>query len=405
MDRRRFGKSLVGAAAGTGAGLVAAGNGARAADPKGAPARDAAYRVFPDLPVRRNDKIHSGGDYHVTAGKMVTDPVSLNYFRRFNARYLTVMAHNTASREQLADFPHFGGFLNADGPWDLDQLKRMQDDCRNADMVLEAVRMDSAYIIMKEGPVRERYLDIIRENIRRVGQAGGTLVTMHWTMIPIYRNFNAPGRGGSTYNGFKLEPNWKDLPPFGPAGPVSLDDYWGRIEYFLKGVLPVCHEAKVKLGVHPYDPGGLPLGFRGVDNWDAVDFAAALKKYALLVDDPYNCFTYECGVAGESLPDPNTEINILRWLGERKKIAQVHFRNVRGHQNNFIEVYEDEGDCPMFNCLKVLRDTGFEGTLLPDHNPVHPDDPGKLQAYAFSYGYIEGLLRAAKEEAIRATRA
>jgi mannonate dehydratase len=405
MDRRNFGKSLVSAAAGTGAGLVAAGSGARAADPKGGSARDAAYRVFPDLPVRRNDKIHSGGDYHVTAGKMVTDPVSLNYFRRFNARYLTVMAHNTASREQLADFPHFGGFLNADGPWDLDQLKRMQDDCRNADMVLEAVRMDSAYIIMKEGPVRERYLDIIRENIRRVGQAGGTLVTMHWTMIPIYRNFNAPGRGGATYNGFKLEPNWKELAPFGPPGHVSLDDYWGRIEYFLKGVLPVCHEAKVKLGVHPYDPGGLPLGFRGVDNWDAVDYAAALKKYALLVDDPYNCFTYECGVAGESLPDPNTEINILRWLGERGKIAQVHFRNVRGHQGNFIEVYEDEGDCPMFNCLKVLRDTGFEGTLLPDHNPVHPDDPGKLQAYAFSYGYIEGLLRAAKEEAIRATRA
>ena len=37
--------------------------------------------------------------------------------------------------------------------------------------------------------------------------------------------------------------------------------------------------------------------------------------------------------------------------------------------------------------------------------PVNPDDPGKLQSYAFSYGYMEGLLRAAKEEAIRATRA
>ena len=48
---------------------------------------------------------------------------------------------------------------------------------------------------------------------------------------------------------------------------------------------------------------------------------------------------------------------------------------------------------------------GWEGTLLPDHNPVNPDDPNKLQAYAFSYGYIEGLLRAAKEEAIRATTA
>ena len=63
------------------------------------------------LEVRRNDKIRTGGDYHTTAGKMVTDPVSLNYFHRFNARYLTVMAHSTASREQLADFPHFGGFL------------------------------------------------------------------------------------------------------------------------------------------------------------------------------------------------------------------------------------------------------------------------------------------------------
>ncbi|HEU0097017.1 MAG TPA: hypothetical protein VFQ52_11240, partial [Rhizomicrobium sp.] len=188
MDRRHFGKALVGATAGAGgAGLIAAGTGARAADPKGAPGRDAAYRVFPDLPVRRNDKIRTGGDYHVTAGKMVTDPVSLNYFRRFNARYLTVMAHNTASKEQLAEFPHFGGFLNADGPWDLDQLKRMQDDCHNAGMVMEAVRMDSAYIVMKEGPVRDRYLDIIRENIRRAGQAGATLVTMHWTMLPIYR--------------------------------------------------------------------------------------------------------------------------------------------------------------------------------------------------------------------------
>ena len=293
----------------------------------------------------------------------------------------------------------------ASGPWDLDELKKGQEACQNAGMVMEAVRMDSAYIIMKDGPLRERYLDIIRGNIAKAGEAGCTLVTMHWTMIPIYRNFTVPGRGNSTYVGFKLEPNWKDLPVYPPSGRVSLEDYWSRIEYFLKGVLPVCHQAKVKLGVHPYDPGGMPLGYRGVDNWDAVDYAAALKKYATLVDDPYNCFTYECGVAGESLPDPNTEIGIMRWLAERGKIAQVHFRNVRGHVNNFLEVYEDEGDCPMFNCLKVLRDTGWEGTLLPDHNPANPDDPKKLEAYGFSYGYIEGLLRAAKEEALRATRA
>jgi len=405
MDRRNFGKALVGGIAG--AGLAATVTPTQPAQAQGGPpAKDQAYRVFPDLPVRRNDKIRTGGDYHSIAGSgNIFSTEALNYFRRFNARYITGMTVSTGTPEEMSHFPHAGGFLNASGPWDLDALKRGQEACQGLGMVMEACRMDSAYIVMKEGPDRERYLDIIRGNIVKAGQAGATLITMHWTMIPIYRNFTAPGRGGSTYVGFKIEPDWKDLPVYGPSGKVSLDDYWGRIEYFLKAVLPVCHQAKVKLGVHPYDPGGMPLGYMGVDNWDAVDYEAALKKYALLVDDPYNCFTYECGVAGESLPDPSKEINIMRWLAERGKIAQVHFRNVRGHLHNFLEVYEDEGDCPMFNCVKVLRDTNWEGTLLPDHNPANPDDPKKLEAYGFSYGYMEGLLRAAKEEAIRATSA
>jgi mannonate dehydratase len=404
MDRRIFAKALMGGLAGTGLAAAAAPmQAAQAQD--AAPAKDLPYRVFPDLPVRRNDRIRAGGDYHSIAGSGdIFSTEALNYFRRFNALYISGMTASTPTPEE-AHLPRVGGFLNPSGPWDLDALKRGQQACRDLGMVMEACRMDSAYILMKEGSERERYLDIIRGNIMKAGEAGATLVTMHWTMIPIRRNFTVPGRGGSTYVGFKLESNWKELPVFKPSGRVSLDDYWGRIEYFLKGVLPVCREAKVKLGVHPYDPGGLPLGYMGVDNWDAGNFEAALKKYALLVDDPYNCFTFDCGVAGESLADPRTEINIMRWLAERGKIAQVHFRNVRGHLDNFVEVYEDEGDCPMFNCLKVLRDTNWVGTLLPDHNPASPDDPGKLQAYAFSYGYIQGLLRAAKEEAIRATSA
>jgi mannonate dehydratase len=397
-SRRDFGKTVIGGAVGVGITADTAD-----AQPKGPSPKDAAYRVFPDLPVRRNDKIRSGGDYHTVVGKNgFTSKESLEYFRRFNARYLTAAARDTGvvkNPKRIAG----GAEMTAEGPWDLDLMKKMQDDCRNAGMVLECIRMSSAYILMKPGPERERFLDTLRDNIRKVGQAGCTLISYHWTMIPIRRNFTAPGRGGSTYLGFKLEPDYKNLPVNPASGRVSSDDYWERIDTFLKGVIPVCKESKVKLACHPYDPGGMPLGYQGVDNWDAIDYAAALKKYVMLYDDPANGLTYDCGVAGESLPDPNTEINIMRWLAERGKINQVHFRNVRGHLHNLIEVYEDEGDCPMFNCLKVLRDTGWEGTLLPDHNPVHPDDPNKLQAYGFSYGYIEGLLRAAKEEAIRAT--
>lgn len=399
MDRRGFGKALIGGAVGAG---VEAGGSAQAQNRP----RDEIFRVLPDLPVRYNDKIRTGGDYHSQAGERFTDRTSLEYFRRFNARYLTVIASRAAAAapQSISEFPRYGGFLNADGPWDGEALKRMQDDCQKADMVLEGVRMDSVYIIMKDGPMRERYLDIIRDNIRKAGAAGATLVSYHWTATPIRRNFNAPGRGGSTYEGFKLEPDWRNLPVTKAAGTLKLDEYWERIDYFLKGVLPVCRETKVRLACHPYDPGGQPLGYMGVDNWDAADYAAALKKYVTIVDDHYNALCYDCGVAGESLADPNSQLPVLRWLSEKGKIAQIHFRNIRGGLHNFLETYEDEGDVNMFNCIRVLRDTNWEGTLLPDHNPSHPDDPKKLQAFAFSYGYIEGLLKAAREEALRVTK-
>ena len=35
---------------------------------------------------------------------------------------------------------------------------------------------------------------------------------------------------------------------------------------------------------------------------------------------------------------------------------------------------------------------------FPDHIPHHPGDPGKLQAYAFGYGYINAPIIAANSE-------
>ena len=409
LDRRDFGKILLGAAAT--AGLASKASRADAA--KATP--DAPYRVFPDLRVIRNDKIRAGGDYWIEVGSEgLTSAASLNYFRRFNVRYLSAKGPADPARRASAPYPHYSGafdgngpsFLEADGAWNLDQLELMQENCRRADMVLEGVRMDSVYIVMQEGPEREQYLDVIRENLRKASKAGINLVSYHWTMIPIRRNSTVPGRGGSSYTGFKLEANYKDLPATAPAGRVSLEDYWSRIDHFLRNVVPVARECRVRLACHPYDPGGLPLGYQGVDNYDAVDFVAAVKRYELLYDDIYNSFTYDCGVGGESMDDPNAQLALLRYLAERGKIAQMHFRNIRGHRDDFIETYIDEGDVNMLDIVRVLRDTNWEGSLLPDHvpNSHDPDDPHKLQSFAFAFGYIQGLLRAAREEAIKATK-
>jgi mannonate dehydratase len=48
--------------------------------------------------------------------------------------------------------------------------------------------------------------------------------------------------------------------------------------------------------------------------------------------------------------------------------------------------------------MRILRDVQFSGSICPDHMPSHPDDPGKLQAYAFGYGYIKALIHAVNSE-------
>jgi mannonate dehydratase len=48
--------------------------------------------------------------------------------------------------------------------------------------------------------------------------------------------------------------------------------------------------------------------------------------------------------------------------------------------------------------MRIFRDTGYEGYFLPDHMPSSPGDPGKLQAYAFGYGYIHALINSVNSE-------
>ncbi|HWD98693.1 MAG TPA: mannonate dehydratase, partial [Bryobacteraceae bacterium] len=238
--RRDFGKTLVAGVVGAGvAGSVAPQ--VIAAEPKHGP--------------RKNTLMHVGGDYHSVAGGRgadITGKANLEYNLRHGVKHLTA----TISK------------ISKDGAWDSDELKRMRDNCDKAGMTFEAIRMDSEYIMLPNGPERDRRLDSIMGNIQKASEVGVKVITHHWTVIPIRRNTKASGRGGVTYAAFKLEDNWQSL-PVGAAGKVSSDDYWERITYFLHHVIPVCKQYDVKMAAHPYDPPGLPFGYEGAENWDS----------------------------------------------------------------------------------------------------------------------------------------
>jgi len=370
MKRREFSTRLVGGVAG--AGLAGAAN------------RVPVSAQAAQTP-RKNTLMHVGGDYHSVAGageRGITTRENLEYNLRHGVRHLTVQLRQRS----------------ADGGWDPVELKMMKDDCDKYGVILEAIRMEAEYIKLRKGPERDRELDRINGNIRKAAQVGVKIITYHWTVIPIRRNRQTPGRGGSTYAGFKLEENWRDLPA-GESGRVTSDEYWERITHFLKRVIPVAAEYDVRMACHPYDPPGLPFGYQGADNWDSPSIFDAIKRYEAIVDSPHNGFQLCLGTASEGLKNPKTEIlPIVQYLGKEGKIFQIHMRNIRGGLHDFEEVFPDEGVLDFFQILRILRDVQFPGALCPDHMPRHADDPRSLQAFAFGYGYIKALIQAVNSE-------
>jgi mannonate dehydratase len=398
MKRRDFGKSLVGSAVGVGLSTLIPGT--KLAVGQHVPD----YGPLKPVTPKKNLKMHVGSDYHVIEGPSIFSKENLEYNVRFGVKSISPDPDLEAHRGKPRPSGSAGGdFIPIEGPveggaFDLDLLKRMKDNCDAAGIWLEGLRMDSGYIILKQKSDQDKKIDQISENIRKAAQVDVHLISQHWTMIPIRRNGTAPGRGGAVYTTFKLENDWKSLPE-GVAGHVGYNEYWERIEYFLKKIIPVCAEYKVAMANHPYDPPGLPYGYEGVENFDTPSIYDAYKRYADIVDSPWNGFQLDMGVIGEGSTNVNkTEPDLVRYMLRRGKVKQVHMRNIKGGLNDFQEVYPDEGVIDFFKIIRIFRDEGYEGAFLPDHMPEHAGDPGKLQAYAFGYGYINALINAANSE-------
>jgi hypothetical protein len=100
------------------------------------------------------------------------------------------------------------------------------------------------------------------------------------------------------------------------------------------------------------------------------------------------------GIA-EMLDDPAHEIfEVIRWFGERGKIFNVHFRNIKGKMLDFMEAFPDEGDMDMARSVAAYHDVGYPYMLMPHHVPqIDGRDPSG-GAFAYCYGYIQALLDA-----------
>src|SRR5215469_13584223 len=230
-----------------------------------------------------------------------------------------------------------------DEKWSVDGLSRLREQVESYGLSLAMIPLPMSSvtinknnypnILLGKSPERDREIDEITAMIRNAGKAGIPAVKYNLTYLGVVRSGYAPGRGGSRASSFVYETAKVDPEVFELAKGDD-DTMWERIEYFLKRVVPVAEDAKVRIACHPNDPGMPKGGFHGVPS--VLSSVEGLKRFIDISPSPYHGLNFCQGTVCEMLDQPAAEIpDIIRYFGSRKKIFNVHFRNIIGHRLKF----------------------------------------------------------------------
>ena len=341
-----------------------------------------------------------------------TNDAHLGYFARYGVRHICGYPETAPGKT----FPT------------LDELNRMKDLAAKHKIEIVCVGppiLESSFIdrekhpaiMLAQSPERDRDIEQFQNLIRICAQADLPSIKYNMSILGVLRSGTRPGRGDeidavwnlaeASYakkpvivgghddtkgNVMPVVPNSDPTKGLSRAGHVDADAFWERITYFLERVVPVANEYKIRLACHPHDPGVPPEGYMGVDR--VLGTVGGLKHFITIKESPYHGLNFCQGTVSEMLDDPGKEIyDVIRYFGTRDKIFNVHFRNIRGHRDNFVEVYPDEGDVDMVKAIQTYKEVGYQYMLMPDHVPTAASDPGGLQSFAFCYGYIRGLIQ------------
>lgn len=289
-----------------------------------------------------------------------------------------------------------------DEHWSVAGLSQLREHVESFGIQLAAVplplssvpiaRAENPAILLGKSPERDREIDQICRMIENCARAGIPMVKYNFNLLGVPRTGRVPGRGGASYSAFDYSKEAKDL-PLTEAGLVSSDTMWERIGYFLNRVVPVAEANKVKIACHPHDPAMPAAGFRGIPR--VLGSVEGLKRLIEIHPSPYHGLNFCQGTVSEMLRDPGREIfDVIRYFGTRKKIFNVHFRNIHGGFLHFEETFPDAGDVDMLAALRVYKEVGYDGMIMPDHVPRIEGDLHGRQAFAFAFGYMRGLLQA-----------
>lgn len=284
-------------------------------------------------------------------------------------------------------------FWGVDNWWEYETLMRARNRFADHGLSLDVVEDRPPMRKTVRGQDgRDEEIETVKTLIRNMGRLEIDTYCWVWTENPlgaIRTSDSVPGRGGSQMIAYDRK--WMDKAPEHPDANLTEDDLWENLEYFLNKIVPVAEEAGVNLALHPDDPPHSPI--RGVPR--IVKSVEDYRRILNLHDSPRHGVAFCQGnfsAMGADIPAT------IREFGDR--IHFIHFRDVDGQADSFVETWHDDGPTDMKATIEAYQEVGYDGPIRPDHVPRMADEQDRddaLPGYTdrgrlFAIGYIKGLL-------------
>lgn len=334
------------------------------------------------------------------------DPVSLRYISQIPNMHSVVSAVYDVKPGQV---------------WPEESIKKVKDECEKNGLVFDVVESIPVPEDIKLGTEKaDELIEVYCENIRRCAKYGVKCVTynfmpvfdwtrtqldkeapdgstslvMYWEQMqgldPLTDDIDLPGWDAS-YTKDEIKELFKKYAEIGEAG------LWENLEKFLKKVIPVAEECGVKMAIHPDDPPypifGLPRIITNEENLD---------RFLKIVDSPANSLCLCTGSLG--CAKFNDIPKMVRKYSAMDRIAFMHIRNVLVMEDGSFEESGHLSKCgsiDIYEVVKALVETGFDGYVRPDHGRMIWGETGRpgygLFDRALGATYINGLFEACEK--------
>lgn len=285
----------------------------------------------------------------------------------------------------------------SDPPWGLVPLALLQQRFLELGLTLTVIEDSPPMEAIRTGaPGREEELEALVTLIRSMGRLGIPVLCVNFMAGSGWARTSTAlrGRGGALVSGYDhaVVSGLGDV----PGAPLSRERMWDNLAWLLERIALVAEASGVRVAFHPDDP---PLPeVRGVAR--ILSTLDDLERAVELGNSPNVGITFCQGNIALMTDDVPAAI---RRFAARDCIHFVHFRDVAGTPDRFVETFHDEGPTDMYACMRTYAECRVDAPVRSDHVPTLDGDANDRPGYStlgrlWAVGYMLGLREAAATE-------